>query len=151
MTYEMRIVNPISSNDDVDDEDAPDYSKPQKLLAAELPVGDGNKTGKKTAESVREETPSSRAPESDAEKGSVDWERQLEEYRVPGCSKDRYSDSQIRFFTGAFVALVIFAVVFSMAAANGDGFQENLQPGRMYYGEPGIGGCDDPAVCCHCE
>ena len=139
MMYELRIVNPISSEDlSNDGEDSP----------AEPPLGNGKQTGKKTAGSVRAETPPSRG--SDVEKGTVeaaassgqsrDWERDLEEYRMPGCSTERYSDSQIRFLTGAFVAFVIFAVVYSMAATNGDGFQENLQPGRMYHGEPGIGG-----------
>ena len=154
--YELRIVNPISSEDFSNDGEDSDTT-----LAAEPPLGNGKQTGKKTAGSVRAETPSSRAPGSDVEKGSVEaaassgqsryWERDLEEYRMPGCSTERYSDSQIRFLTGAFVAFVIFAVVYSMAATNGDGFQENLQPGRMYHGEPGIGGCDDTAVCCHCE
>lgn len=80
-------------------------------------------------------------------------ERNLEvaayKYRPPGCTN--CSNGEARFYTAAVVGVLVFAVVYGLASANGDGLQDSLQPGRLYHGEPGIGGCDDPAVCCDCD
>jgi hypothetical protein len=71
------------------------------------------------------------------------------DYRLPGCTN--LSEGEIRLITALFIGIAVFVVVFSLARAYGDGLQDDLQPGQSYHGEPGIGGCNDPAVCCNCD
>lgn len=86
---------------------------------------------------------------SDQHGDQRDLEAIAYEYRMPGCTS--LSEGEIRFCTALVIGIVVFVVVFSLARANGDGLQDDLQPGQSYHGENGIGGCDDPAVCCNCD
>ena len=78
-----------------------------------------------------------------------DLESIVYDYRVPGCTN--LSEGEVRFGAAFIIGIAVVVVVYGLATAYGDGLQDDLQPGQSYHGEPGIGGCDDPAVCCNCD
>ena len=84
-----------------------------------------------------------------ADPAERDLEQCVYDYRPPGCKG--VSDGWVRLGSSIITAVVVVVVVWSLAAANDDGLQPDLQPGQLYHGDPGIGGCDDPAVCCNCH